>query len=82
MNLLLQLAEGTSVCGLVLLEELEDFLDALGVKLFTDGVQVVRLVLPELDLGEGIRMLVTLECALGVLFQDIFNLFGPGNDCA
>lgn len=41
LHLLLELAEGSSVCGLVLLEELEDFLDALGVKLFADGVQVV-----------------------------------------
>ena len=41
LDFLLELAEGASVCGLVLLEELEDFLDALRVKLFADGIQVV-----------------------------------------
>lgn len=78
----MEFTEGASVGGLVLLEELEDLLDALGVELLADGVQVVGLVLPELDLSEGIWMLVTLECALGVLLEDVFNLFGPGYDCA
>jgi hypothetical protein len=41
LNLFLEFGEGSGVGALVLLEELEDFLDALGVKLFADGVQVV-----------------------------------------
>ena len=63
-------------------EELEDLLDALGVELFADGVQVVGLVLPELDLSQGVGVLVSLEGALGVLLQHVFNLFCPRDDCA
>jgi len=49
----LQFAEWSCVGALVLLKELEDFLDALRVELLADRVQVVRLVLPELNLGGG-----------------------------
>lgn len=79
LDLLLELAEGAGVGRLVLLKELEDLLDALGVELLADGVEVVGLVLPELDLNEGIGVLVPLEGALGVLLKDILNLLGPGD---
>ena len=82
LNFLLKLAEGSGVGGFVLLEELENLLDAFGVKLVADSVQVLRFVLPELDLSQGIGVLVSLEGAFGILLKDILNLFGPCNDCA
>lgn len=51
LNLLLELAERSSVGGLVLLEELENFLDALRVKLVANCIQVLGFVLPEIDLS-------------------------------
>jgi len=41
LDFFLELAEGASVCGLVLLEEFKDFLNALGVKLIADSVEVL-----------------------------------------
>jgi hypothetical protein len=41
LDFFLELAEGASVCRLVLLKELKDFLNALGVKLIADSVEVL-----------------------------------------
>jgi len=82
LDFLLELAERASVGGLVLLEELEDLLYALRVKLVADGVEVLRFVLPEVDLSQGIGVLVTLKGALGVLLEHILDLLSPSNDCA
>lgn len=60
-------------------EELQDLLNALRVQLFANGIKVVGLVLPKLDLSEGIWVLVTFKCTLGVLLKHIFNLLGPSN---
>lgn len=81
LNLFLELAEGASLGGLVLLEELEDFLDALSGELFTDGVQVFLLVLPELDFGGGTGVHCLFEGGLGVLAQLSLDLLGPVADC-
>ena len=78
LDLLLELAEGSSVCGFVLLKELEDLLDPLGAKLVADGVEVVGFVLPEVDLSEGVGVLVTLEGRLWVLLKYVLNLLSPG----
>ena len=77
LDLLLQLAEGPSVGGLVLLEEFKNLLNALRVELFADSIQVVGLVPPEVDLSEGIRVLVSLESRLRVLLENILNLLSP-----
>lgn len=77
LNLLLELAEGSGVGGLVLLEELEDLLDALGVELNADGVEVLGLVLPEVDLGGGEGVVTVLERVLGVLLKHVLNLLLP-----
>ena len=65
-----------------MLEELEYLLDALRVKLIADGVEILRFVLPEIDLSKGIRVFITLKGALWILLKDVLYLFGPGNDCA
>lgn len=80
LHFLLQLAEGGGVGALVLLEELEDLLDALGVELHADGVQVLGLVLPELDLGGGQGVVAVLERVLGVLLEDVLDLLLPVDD--
>lgn len=51
LNFLLELAERSSICGFVLLEELKDLLDSLWVELLTNGIKVVWFVLPELNLS-------------------------------
>ena len=67
LDLLLKFREGASVGGLVLFQELKNFLDSVTWKLLADGVQVVRLVLPELDLSEWVWVLVSLQSRLRVL---------------
>jgi hypothetical protein len=47
LNFFLELGERTGVGTLILLEELQNFLDSFATKLLTDVVEVVRLVLPE-----------------------------------
>jgi hypothetical protein len=82
LDLFLKLAEGTSVSRFVLLEELKNLLDALRVELIANCIKVLGFVLPKLDLSQRIGVLVTLKGALWVLLKNIFNLFGPGDDCA
>ena len=77
LNLFLEFGEGSGVGALVLLEELEDFLYALGVELQTDRVEVFRFVAPELDFGLGQRVVAVLERAFGVLLQHVLDLFLP-----
>ena len=60
LHLFLQLGEGSSVGALVLLKELENLLNTLGVELHADAVQVLGLVFPELDLGGGKRVVAVL----------------------
>jgi hypothetical protein len=73
----LELAERSGVGALVLFKELEDFLDALRVKLLADGIQVLGLVAPELKFGQGVGVATGLKGILRVLFKDIFNLLLP-----
>lgn len=77
LNLFLEFGEGSGVGALVLLEELEDFLYALGVELQTDRVEVLRFVAPELDFGLGQRVVAVLERAFGVLLQHVLDLLLP-----
>lgn len=77
LNLFLEFREGSGVGALVLLEELEDFLYALGVELQTDRVEVLRFVAPELDFGLGQRVVAVLERAFGVLLQHVLDLLLP-----
>jgi hypothetical protein len=80
LHFLLELREGSGVGRLVLLEELEHLLDALGVQLLADLVQVLRLRLPELKLGQGVGVLVVLESVLGVLLEHVLDLLLPVDD--
>lgn len=49
LNFLLKFTEGSSVSGFVLLKELKHLLYSLRSHLITNGVQVLRFVLPEVD---------------------------------
>ena len=80
MDFLLEFAEGASLSGFVLLEELQNFLDAFTRKLLADRVQVLTLVLPEGDLGEGIWVLGLLESLLWVFPELSLDLLGPVAD--
>jgi hypothetical protein len=80
LHLLLQLREGRCVGGLVLFEELQHFLDALGVELVADRVQVLTLVSPEVELCNGVGMHATFENVLGVLLEDVPDLTTPLNN--
>jgi len=73
----LELAEWSSVSGLILLEEFEYLLDSLGAQLLTDRVKVLALVLPELDLSKWVWVISTLESALWILLKDVLDLPGP-----
>jgi hypothetical protein len=77
LNLLLELGEWASICRLILLEELKHLLDTLTVELLADVVQVVRLVPPELQLNERVRVLVALKRRLWILLEDVLDLPGP-----
>ena len=79
-NLLLQLAEGTSLGRLVLLEELEHLLDALARELLADGVQVLALVLPELNLSDGAGVDCLFKGLLRVLAKLSLDLSCPVAD--
>jgi len=74
---LLELAEWSSVSGLILLEEFEYLLDSLGAQLLTDRVKVLTFVLPELDLSKWVWVISTLESALWILLKDVLDLPGP-----
>ena len=80
MHFFLEFAEGTSLCRFVLFKELEHLLDALTLKLLTDGVQVTALVLPEFELGEGVRVATFLESLFGILAKLRLDLLGPVAD--
>ena len=60
-----------------MLKELKHFLDALRIKLVTDGFQVLRLVLPEIDLNQGVWVVVVLEGILWVFLELSLDLLGP-----
>jgi hypothetical protein len=77
LNLFLKLGERSCIGALVLFKELENLLDALGVELHADAVQVLRLVFPELDLGRGKGVVAVLERVLGVLLEDVLDLLLP-----
>ena len=80
LHLFLELGESGGVGGLVLLEELEHLLDTLGVELLANAVQVVTLVSPEAELFHGVGILTVLQCVLGVLLQNVFDLTAPLHD--
>lgn len=82
LDLLLELAERSSVGRLVLLEELENLLDPLRVKLIADRVKVLSLALPEGEFDEWVWMVAVLERALWVLLEHILDLSGPVDDGA
>lgn len=77
LNLLLELGEGRGLGRLVLLEELEDLLDALSGELVADRVKVLTLVLPEVNFGDGTGVNGLLEGLLGVLAELSLDLLGP-----
>ena len=60
-----------------MLKELKNLLDALRIELVTDGFQVLGLVLPEIDLNQGIWVVVVFEGILWVLLELSFDLLGP-----
>ena len=79
-HFLLQLGEGVGVGALVALQETQDVLHLVALELLVDGVQVVGLLLPELELGQGTWVVALFQCLLGLQLQNIFDLFGPGDD--
>jgi hypothetical protein len=80
LHFLLELGERSGIGRLVLLEELKHFLNALGVQLLADLVQVFGLALPEFNLSERVRVFVVLECVFGVLLEHVFDLLLPVDD--
>jgi hypothetical protein len=80
LHFLLEFREGSGVGRLVLLEELKHFLNALGVKLLADLVQVFTLALPEFKLGQRARVLVVFKGIFGVLLEHILDLLLPVDD--
>ena len=76
----MQLAEGGGVSALVLLKELKNLLDALGVELETDAVKVLSFVLPEVQLGHRLGVLSILKGVFWVLLEDVLDLFLPMNN--
>ena len=60
-----------------MLKELKNLLDALRIELVTDGFQVLGFVLPEIDLNQGIWVVVVFEGILWVLLELSLDLLGP-----
>jgi hypothetical protein len=60
-----------------LLKELKHLFYALRIELVTDGFQVLRFVLPEIDLNQGIGVVVIFEGIFWVLLELSFDLLGP-----
>jgi hypothetical protein len=60
-----------------LLKELKHLLYTLRIELVTDGFQVLRFVLPEIDLNQGIWVVVVFEGIFWVLLELSFDLLGP-----
>jgi hypothetical protein len=60
-----------------LLKELKHLFYALRIELVTDGFQVLRFVLPEIDLNQGIWVVVVFEGIFWVLLELSFDLLGP-----
>mmetsp|Transcript_90028 Transcript_90028/g.275591 ORF Transcript_90028/g.275591 Transcript_90028/m.275591 type:complete len:466 (-) Transcript_90028:653-2050(-) len=77
LHVLLQPLEGRRVSALVRLEELEHLLHPVQAELRVDGIQVVRLAPPELDLRSRLRMLALPKQHLWVLLEDVPDLLGP-----
>jgi len=79
-NFFLELAEWSSVGRFVLFQELQHLLDSLRAKLLADGDEVLGLVSPEVDLGDGVWVLSVLQSALWVSLQDLLDLLRPVDD--
>jgi len=77
LNLLLELAERTSVGRFVLLKELEDLLDSLRAQLLVNSIEIGRLISPEVNLSDGVRVLSVLKSHLGVSLEHRFDLLSP-----
>ena len=60
-----------------MLKELKHLLDALRIELVTDGFQVLGLVLPEIDLDQGVWVVVVLEGILWIFLELSLDLLGP-----
>lgn len=60
-----------------MLKELKHLLYTLRIELVTDGFQVLRFVLPEIDLNQGIWVVVVFEGIFWVLLELSFDLLGP-----
>lgn len=80
LDLLLEFGEGVCVGTFSSLEESEDVFDFDTLELFVDGVEVFGLVSPELEFFEWSGVVSGLEDLFWVLFEDILDLFGPGDD--
>jgi hypothetical protein len=50
--------------------------------LLADGVEVLALVLPEVELFHGGRVVAVLEGVFGVLLENVLNLLAPLDDSA
>lgn len=80
LNFLLELTEGASVSGLVLLEEFQDLLDSLIVQLFADGIEILALASPESNFYQGTWVVTVLESSLGVQSEHGLDLLSPVDD--
>jgi hypothetical protein len=80
LNLFLKFAERSRVGALVLFKELKNLLDAFGVELEADAVEVLRLVLPEVKFSHGLGVFAVLQGVFWVLFEDVLDLFLPVNN--
>jgi hypothetical protein len=80
LNLFLKFAERSRVGALVLFKELKNLLDAFGVELEADAVEVLRLVLPKVKFSHGLGVFAVLQGVFWVLFEDVLDLFLPVNN--
>lgn len=76
----LQLRERVGVCAFISFQETEDILNFVGFQLLVDGIEIVSLLLPEFEFGERSWVVALLQSLFRFQFQNIFDLFGPGDD--
>mmetsp|Transcript_12554 Transcript_12554/g.15115 ORF Transcript_12554/g.15115 Transcript_12554/m.15115 type:complete len:324 (-) Transcript_12554:12-983(-) len=81
-DLLAKTVERGEVSALCDLKDLDDLADLWPAQLLVNGVKVLSLGSPEVELDQWSRILSILECCFGVGLEYIFNLTCPCNDRA
>mmetsp|Transcript_24254 Transcript_24254/g.21359 ORF Transcript_24254/g.21359 Transcript_24254/m.21359 type:complete len:229 (-) Transcript_24254:598-1284(-) len=80
LDFLVELVEGDGVGGLVLFQEFEDLLYSIRLELLIDGIQILTLLSPEFNFGEGVGVVSSLESLFGFKLEDVLDLLCPSND--